>query len=53
MIFHHRIDGNSRGIYLFFKGIKKPQIIVAFSYVAPQTGLEPVTHGLTVHRSTN
>ncbi len=21
--------------------------------VAPQTGLEPVTHGLTVHRSTN
>jgi hypothetical protein len=25
---------------------------IAFN-VAPQTGLEPVTHGLTVHRSTN
>ena len=26
---------------------------VANNNVAPQTGLEPVTHGLTVHRSTN
>ena len=32
---------------------KKPALKAGFSNVAPLTGLEPVTYGLTVRRSTD
>ena len=34
-------------------GVKKPAISCGLLYLAPSTGLEPVTYGLTVRRSTN
>lgn len=40
--------------HFLFRQVKKPLFKGFFMYsMMPPTGLEPVTHGLRVHRSTN
>ena len=48
----YRSTNRAIGGINFSRKKKATDCSVAFN-VAPQTGLEPVTHGLTVHRSTN
>ncbi len=37
----------------FFTDVKKPAIACGLFYLAPPSGLEPATYGLTVRRSTD